>query len=172
MEGLLHMKRNTKIIVIIIAYLAAAAIALFLVWRMFIFSPATPSEDPAGSVELFIDAYNADDIEKMLRYLTADNQKKIRGVLDAADGVSNGKVRQAIELMPIASRFAKMMNKDDTLPDIDVAVKNVKKHKKKATVDITATAKATDLISVGFVVNMEYDGDSKVWLIDSAIPDT
>lgn len=170
-EEILHMKRKNRIILIIIVYLAAASIALLLVCRMFIFSPGTPSEDPARSVEMFIDAYNTDDIEKMLGYLTYDKQNTIRKVLDAADGISNGKVRQAIELMPIVSRFAKVMNKDDTLPDIEVEVKNAEKHKRKAAVNITAAAKATDLISVGFVVNMKYDDGSKAWMIDSAVPD-
>lgn len=166
------MNRNRKILLIVLVYVTiAAAVILFFVMRMLGSSPGTPSADPAKTVEQFIDAYNGDDIYQMIDYITYDKQKLIRDVLDAADDYSEGKIKRAIELMPIASTLSKYANRDDSLPDLDAAIKKVKKNGKKADVDITAAVKNADIISIGFHVNLDYDEKNRVWLIDSAVPD-
>lgn len=166
------MNRNRKILLIVLIYVTiAAAVILFFVIRNLGSSPGTPSADPAKTVEKFIDAYNGDDIYQMIDYITYDKQELIRDVLDAADEYSDGKIKRAMEMMPVASTMSKFAKKDDNLPDLDATVKKVKKNGKKADVDITAAVKNADIISIGFHVNLDYDEKNKVWLIDSAVPD-
>ena len=165
------MKRSTTIILVVSIYVAiVGALILFFVFRVLLPSRGVPSADPAETIMSFVDAYNDDDIEKMLDYLTPDKQKTVRGFLDAADEYSSGQVRKAIQMMPIVSRFAGYAGRNDTLPDLEVTVKKVKKSQKDAQAEIVVSAEAINLVSVGFKVDLDYNTEDGVWLIDSAEP--
>ena len=163
------MKRDMRIILAISFYIIViSALLLFFLFHNFIPLRNNAADDPEETVLNFVNAYNSDDIELMLEYISSDKRTLIRDVLNAADDYSDADIKAALRMMPIASKFATYTNKDDFLPNIEVVIRDVEKKGKDCTVGIVASAKSVNAISVGFLVNLKYDLQEQTWLIDSA----
>lgn len=163
------MKRNTKIVLAIVIYIGSISILLCFFWFHNPFRHSgSPSADPKETIEGFVAAYNADDIVSMLDYITVDKREFIQGILNAAEDYSDKNITAALQVMPIVSKFAKYTNQEDLFPDIKVEIGDAKKQGRDCKVAITASAESVNIISIGFLVNLKYDSQNQVWLIDSA----
>lgn len=156
------------VMVVVYAAIAAGLIAFFAGRSGSGKKSRAEKGSPQETVEKFVDAYNGDDIDKMLDYVTDGREEIVRDILGIADEYTNGKITKAMEQMPIASYFSKFIGKDDNLPDITAEYGDTEIDGNKAVVHLKASADKLDLVSIGFRVNLTYDEDKGEWLIDSA----
>ena len=104
----------------------------------------------------------------MLEYITADKRELIQSVLNTADHYSDTNIKAALRMMPIVSEFAKFVNQDDMLPDIEAEIGDAKKKGDVCEVEIIAAAESVNVKSVSFLVSLKLDPQDQVWLNDSA----
>lgn len=147
------MKKSTKIVILVVAIytlVLAVGISVFLLLR----KSGEDELSPKETVQAFVDAYNAENVSKMLNYVDPELAESTQDLIDYADEKTSGKVSKAILALPIVSYFK---GDEGMLPDIEVEIKdssqdgdtakvyiNGRQKNGKLSLDLTANLKKID----------------------------